>query len=319
MSIVNILLLILGYFLLLLSTRMIDAGGISMMRRKATSDAQERIFSWFAGSIVPFLGIGVVGGIYGLGNMVFAAALAAGVLQVLLVYGMLGMAGSFRLAGNALRDLVILLVCVVILVLFTNYTWSKGHPDSTIGRGAAVVLLILAVLFALWTMPYYMGKSRTLQRPPAYDFIPSLVFTVVGIAFAGLGSVLLLDNTAKLTYDLKVGQGILGFAIIGTGLILPEYIRTGRRYWMNTKKPVAIRGTLATGNLGLLLMIGMAAVISPFKIMFGEAVLLLACVGAIAVFGAAFYLNRGVGRVKAAIFLAVYAAIFLLYMNFSLR
>lgn len=319
MGIKNILLLILGYVLLLVSTKLVNAGGISAMRKKATSDAQERLFSWFALSILPFLSIAIAGGVFGLGNIVFTAALTAGVLQILLVYGMLGLAGSYRLAGNALRDLVILLVCVVILIVFTNYTWSKGHPASTIDRGAGVFLLVLAVLFLIWTLPYYMGKSRTLQRPPAYNFVPAIVFVLVGFALAGLGGVLLMNSTAALTHDLGIDQGVLGFAVIGVGLVIPEYVRVARRFWMNTQKPVSMRGTLATGNLGLLLMVGLTAVISPITVTFAGAYLLLTCVAAIVIFGVLFYMNNEIGKIKAILFLAGFALIFVFLMKFSLH
>ena len=73
------------------------------MRKGPTSDAQERIFSWFALSLMPFLSVAISGGVLGLGNMVFTAALTAGVLQLLLIYGMLGITGTYRLAGNAQR------------------------------------------------------------------------------------------------------------------------------------------------------------------------------------------------------------------------
>ena len=123
-GITNILLLVLGYVLLLFSTKLVNGGGISIMRKGPTSDAQERnFFPWFALSLMPFLSIAISGGVLGLGNMVFTAALTAGVLQLLLIYGMLGINGTYRLAGNALRDLVLLLVCVVILIVCTNYTW----------------------------------------------------------------------------------------------------------------------------------------------------------------------------------------------------
>ena len=280
------------------------------MRKWPTSDAQERIFSWFALSLMPFLGIAIAGGVFGLGNMVFTAALAAGVLQLFLIYGMLGLSGTYRLAGNALRDLVILLVCIVVLIVFTNYTWSKGNPASTISRGAGVFLLICAVAFIVWMLPYFMGKNHKLQRRPGTDFVPAVVFVLVGLAFDGLGSVLLVNNTAALTYDLKVEQGVLGFAVIGVGLVLPEYMRVARKYWMNTQKPVSIRLTVATGNAGLLLMIGLTAVISPVTVTLAGAYLLLACVGAIVVFGVLFYINSEVGKIKAILFLAGFAIIF---------
>ena len=306
MGITNILLLVLGYVLLLFSTKLVNGGGISIMRKGPTSDAQERIFSWFALSLMPFLSIAISGGVLGLGNMVFTAALTAGVLQLLLIYGMLGITGTYRLAGNALRDLVLLLVCVVILIVCTNYTWSKGHPASTISRGMGLFLCVLAVAFTVWMLPYFMGKNRKLQRRPDTDFVPAIVFTLVGLALAGLGGVLLMNNT-------------LGVAVIGVGLVLPEYVRVARKYWMNTQKPVSMHLTLATGNLGLLLMIGLSAVISPIIVTFAGAYLLLACVVAIIIFGILFYVGGEVGKIKALLFLAGFALVFVLLMKFSLH
>ena len=312
MGITNILLLVLGYVLLLFSTKLVNGGGISIMRKGPTSDAQERIFSWFALSLMPFLSIAISGGALGLGNMVFTAALTAGVLQLLLIYGMLGITGTYRLAGNALRDLVLLLVCVVILIVCTNYTWSKGHPASTISRGMGLFLCVLAVAFTVWMLPYFMGKNRKLQRRPDTDFVPAIVFTLVGLALAGLGGVLLMNNTAALTHALNIEQGVLGVAVIGVGLVLPEYVRVARKYWMNTQKPVSMHLTLATGNLGLLLMIGLSAVISPIIVTF-------ACVVAIIVFGILFYVGGEVGKIKAILFLAGFALVFVLLMKFSLH
>ena len=289
------------------------------MRKGPTSDAQERIFSWFALSLMPFLSIAISGGVLGLGNMVFTAALTAGVLQLLLIYGMLGITGTYRLAGNALRDLVLLLVCVVLLIVCTNYTWSKGHPASTISRGMGLFLCVLAVAFTVWMLPYFMGKNRKLQRRPDTDFVPAIVFTLVGLALAGLGGVLLMNNTAALTHALNIEQGVLGVAVIGVGLVLQEYVRVARKYWMKKQKPVSMHLTLATGNLGLLLMIGLSAVISPIIVTFAGAYLLLACVVAIIVFGILFYVGGEVGKIKAILFLAGFALVFVLLMKFSLH
>ena len=218
MGITNILLLVLGYVLLLFSTKLVNGGGISIMRKGPTSDAQERIFSWFALSLMPFLSIAISGGVLGLGNMVFTAALTAGVLQLLLIYGMLGITGTYRLAGNALRDLVLLLVCVVILIVCTNYTWSKGHPASTISRGMGLFLCVLAVAFTVWMLPYFMGKNRKLQRRPDTDFVPAIVFTLVGLALAGLGgAVQILGNAMHIAQF--AGQEGFGFQGITVALI----------------------------------------------------------------------------------------------------
>ena len=145
------------------------------------------------------------------------------------------------------------------------------------------------------------------------------MFTLVGLALAGLGGVLLMNNTVALTHALNIEQGVLGFAVIGVGLVLPEYVRVARKYWMNTQKPVSMHLTLATGNLGLLLMVGLSAVISPIIVTFAGAYLLLSCVVEIIVFGIVFYVGDEVGKIKAILFLAGFALIFVLLMKFSLH
>ena len=180
-------------------------------------------------------------------------------------------------------------------------------------------LCVLAVAFTVWMLPYFMGKNRKLQRRPDTDFVPAIVFTLVGLALAGLGGVLLMNNTAALTHALNIEQGVLGVAVIGVGLVLPEYVRVARKYWMITQKPVSMHLTLATGNLGLLLMIGLSAVISPIIVTFAGAYLLLACVVAIIVFGILFYVGGEVGKIKAILFLAGFALVFVLLMKFSLH
>lgn len=86
---------------------------------------------------------------------------------------------------------------------------------------------------------FYGKKSVSFSARPDTDFVPAIVFTLVGLALAGLGGVLLMNNTAALTHALNIEQGVLGVAVIGVGLVLPEYVRVARKYWMNTQKPVS--------------------------------------------------------------------------------
>ena len=65
-------------------------------------------------------------------------------------------------------------------------------------------LCVLAVAFTVWMLPYFMGKNRKLQRRPDTDFVPAIVFTLVGLALAGLGGVLLmkvLDEHTKTSIN----------------------------------------------------------------------------------------------------------------------
>ena len=172
-------------------------------------------------------------------------------------------------------------------------------------------VLMLVTEWKEFRLPSWAVIKKTMAQ--------QIVFTLVGLALAGLGGVLLMNNTAALTHALNIEQGVLGVAVIGVGLVLPEYVRVARKYWMNTQKPVSMHLTLATGNLGLLLMIGLSAVISPIIVTFAGAYLLLACVVAIIVFGILFYVGGEVGKIKAILFLAGFALVFVLLMKFSLH
>lgn len=315
-SILNILLIVLGYLFLLAGTKLLEIGGISLMRVRPTTDAQERIFGWLAACIFPFFILGIAGGITGAGTMIFSAAITAGVLELLLVFGMAALSQNYSLKGNFLRDLTVLFVSVVVLVVMTSYTWSQGHPSTQIGVVQGIILIILAILFFAWTWSYFTAKSKRRQQSAPFNEIPSAVMAAMGIALGGLGGVLLLNSTLKLSADLGVSQSVFGFAIVGLGISIPQYFRVAQG--LSKSRQVSVRKTLAAGNMGMLLMIGITALISPISVGWGGAVLLLLSIAAIVIFFLAACYGKVVGRAKAAVLLVSYMAIFLIFMQFNI-
>ncbi len=98
-------------------------------------------------------------------------------------------------------------------------------------------LCVLAVAFYCVDASIFLGeKTVSFSAVLIRNFVPAIVFTLVGLALAGLGGVLLMNNTAALTHALNIEQGVLGVAVIGVEPCTPEYVRVARKYWMEHTK-----------------------------------------------------------------------------------
>ena len=309
--------MVIGYVLLYGGAILAESGGISAWRTRSTSDAFERIFSWFVRCLMPFAAIGLAGGLSQNSSLAFSAALGAGVFGFVLIIGMLASSRRCRFAENVTAECVVFFVSAAVIVILTNYTWSKGHPETIIGRGGGVIFLIIAIGYFFWKLPLFLKESRREKRTPNFDFIPSLVMTMLGVALAGTGATLLVSGAARASEELQIAPGMLGFAVLGLGLTIPEYVRLAQKYSRN-EESISIQEPALLCNMGMLLLCAMIALISPIHVTFAQSVGMMLSMLLIAVFYVVVRFAGKLGRLQGVIMLAAYFGCFALFMSICL-
>ena len=317
MKIASILMMVFGYLLLYGGVILADTGGLSLMRTKPTTDTGERVFEWGIRCILPLAVVAIAGAVSGNSSIVFSAAIAVGALGMVLVFGMMAVSHDCTFTGEAIWSLGIFGVSCLALLLFTNYTWSQGHPETVIGRGAGVFFIVLALLYFVWSLSGFTGNSKKEKRTPDIDFIPSIVMLCLGIVLAGIGATLFVLGTARAATEIGTSAAFLGFVIIGVLLTFPEYLRLGQRYPQAAAK-VDIFRTRCVCNTGMLLMSGIAAVISPIRATFGQSIALLVSIAALGAFAGVFWFGKKLGRLNGIILIAVYMLGLFIFMKVSL-
>ena len=317
MKVSSILMMVFGYLLLYGGVILADTGGLSLMRTRPTSDTAERVFEWGIRCILPLAVVAVAGAVSGNSTIVFSAAIAVGALGMILIFGMMSVSHDCTFSGDGLWSMIVFFATCLILLLFTNYTWSQGHPETVIGRGAGVLFIILSILYFVWSVPGFAGNSKKEKRTPDIDFIPSIVMLCLGLVLCGLGATLFVLGVARTASGLGTSAAFLGFVIIGVALTFPEYLRLGQRHPQVTAK-VDIFRTRCVCNTGMLLMSGIAAVISPIHATFGQSIALLMSMLAVGAFAAVFWFGKKLGRLNGIILIAVYMLGLFVFMKISL-
>ena len=317
MRISHILMMVFGYLLLYGGVVLVDTGGLSLMRTRPTTDTAERVFEWGVRSILPLAITAIAGAVSGNSSIVFSAAIAIGAFGMILVFGMMAISRDTTFTGEGLFSLGVFLISCLVLLLFTNFTWSKGHPETLIGRGAGVLFLVLAALYFLFSLSGFTAGSKKEKRTPDIDFVPAVVMLCLGIALAGLGATLFVLGIARAASGIGTSAAFLGFVIAGVLLTIPEYLRLGSAHPQAAAK-VDIFRTRSVCNLGMLLMTGIAALISPIHATFGQSIALLISMAAVGAFAAVFWFGKKLGRLNGLILIAVYMLGLFIFMRVSL-
>ena len=72
---------------------------------------------------------------------------------------MMSVSHDCTFSGDGLWSMIVFFATCLILLLFTNYTWSQGHPETVIGRGAGVLFIILI---------YALREHEVLRMIPSF-------------------------------------------------------------------------------------------------------------------------------------------------------
>jgi len=139
------------------------------------------------------------------------------------------------------------------------------------------------------------------------QFLP-WVMVVVGIAGLGQGASWLVDGASRLALRLGVSPMVVGLVVVGFGTSMPEFA-------VSVRAALVGSGGLSVGNavgsniMNLLLVLGVAAVLSPIFVVGGERVLrrdlVFGLLPAIVVMAAAW--NGFISRPVAVVLLVIFA------------
>ncbi len=142
-----------------------------------------------------------------------------------------------------------------------------------LGRVHGVVLLLGLALFVVFN---YREARAGQKRPPEPGELERVLglphrrrmitlFLVIGALMLPLGSDLLIDGATGIAMRLGVSESIIGLTVIAIGTSLPELATTLAAAFQR-HAAVALGNVLGSNVVNLLLIMGVAAVLSPAPI-----------------------------------------------------
>lgn len=215
-----------------------------------------------------------------LGNVV-----GSNIGNVALILGLAALARPLKVRSELIRREVPLMIAVTLLLCALLY-------DGTLSRLEGLILVVGSVAYTAFA---YAAARRDRSKAVADEFEDALArpkraawvdaaLVVAGFALLLFGARLLLGGATVIAERFGVSQVVIGLTVIAVGTSLPE-LATSVVAAAKGEADVAFGNVIGSNILNILLILGVAALISPVEaqglrtldllVLVGSAVLLL--------------------------------------------
>lgn len=263
----NIPLLLIGFFLLNRGAGMLVDGASSIARRLKLPETLIGFTVIALGTSLPKLFTVFLAAYNGYFDLAVGTIIGSCIFNLL---GVLSIAGFFRpIRSNrytALFGLFGLIFSTVLVYVVANYNYEKELTAHIITKKEASLLCIAFVLFMIYG--YYNVKKHHAvwftESETEHTYYPvwiAVILSIVGILGLVSGGVLCVDNLVDISQKFHLPQRFLGQFILSVG---GSFVML---YWILTTKTnqskFEVSNLVGQNMLNLLAMLGIAAFIQP--------------------------------------------------------
>lgn len=318
MLIFQILLLIVGFIFLIKGADLFVDGASSSASNWKVPKALIGLTIVAFGTSAPELAVSLKALASGSSDMVLGNVIGSNVLNILLILGVGALVRPLAVKKETVRKEIPICVLVsLLLVVLLSDVALNGADLNVVSRsdGLAILLFFAVFLYYLVSMAL-KGHDKNLVEKPKWKLLPSLLFTLAGLAGIIVGSNLVVDSATKIATVLGVSERVIALSVIALGTSLPELVTT----IVASKKgetELVLGNILGSNIFNICIVLGLPVAIFGATSAAGFSVLdLVALVGSAALlffFSASRHeINRREGAVMLALFVAYYSAVFIL-------
>ncbi|MFN8294770.1 MAG: hypothetical protein U0T69_01175 [Chitinophagales bacterium] len=266
----NIPLLLIGFFLLNRGSGMLVDGGSSIARRLQLPESMISFTVVAFGTSLPKIFTVLLAAYNGYFDLVIGTIIGSCIFNFLGILSITGFFRPIRANKNTATIGILSLVMSSVLLLFVanKNIFSSDASSFIIDKPEAFILLIAFVLFM--TYGYFnVKKHHTIwfneeeEEPSYYAVWFSIILILVGIIGLIAGGVLVVDNLIDISRKFDLSQRFLGQFILSLG---GSFVML---YWMmitkSNQSKFEVSNLVGQNMLNILGMLGVAAFIQPIQ------------------------------------------------------
>jgi len=257
-----VFLLLLGAFLLYFGANWLVVGASALAGNFGVAPAVVGLTVVAFGTSLPELVVTVTAAARGSSSMALGNVVGSNIANIALILGAASSIRALRVEMTMLkREAPMGLAALGLLVLLTL--------DGLLSRVDGVVLLAAFAVFLWWSV----GVERKLEEGDQQAFDSPVLFSrgrsllMVGV---GLGTVLgggqaLVEGGVRVATYLGVPSVVIGLTILAVGTSLPE-LATSMMAVAKGEDDIGVGGVLGSNLFNLLLILGIAALLTPIEV-----------------------------------------------------
>lgn len=267
--IINILLIIFGFFLLIKGADILVDGSSNIAKKFHIPEIVIGLTIVAIGTSMPELMVSLNASIKGLSDISVGNVIGSNLANLLLILGVTSIIKPLVFKRETkLIESPFTLFITILFFIFANY--SIFGDINVISRGEGVGLLLLCVLFIIYNL-IMAKKGNEFDREKVkinkkeekkINILKSLIMITIGIIGLKFGGDFVVENVRELAISFGISEKLVSLTIVAFSTSLPELI-TSITATKKGEEDMAIGNIIGSQILNILLIIGVSSVISP--------------------------------------------------------
>lgn len=267
--IINILLIIFGFFLLIKGADILVDGSSNIAKKFHIPEIVIGLTIVAIGTSMPELMVSLNASIKGLSDISVGNVIGSNLANLLLILGVTSIIKPLVFKRETkLIESPFTLFITILFFIFDNY--SIFGDINVISRGEGIVLLFLCVLFIIYNL-IMAKKGNEFDREKVkinkkeekkINILKSLIMIIIGIIGLKFGGDFVVENVRELAISFGISEKLVSLTIVAFSTSLPELI-TSITATKKGEEDMAIGNIIGSQILNILLIIGISSVISP--------------------------------------------------------
>lgn len=257
------------------------------------------------GTSLPECAVSVTASVSGNNALAVSNVIGSNIFNLMVVCGACALFVPLKVQMDTLKkEYPFSMICAIILLLF-------GYLGMKVERRDGVILLVVFIAYLLWMIRSAMrARAGMPESEDEYRVmsVSKCILCIVGGAIAIMyGGDFVTDGATTIAEQLGLSQNLIGLTIVAMGTSLPELV-TSIVAAKKNEVDMAIGNVLGSNIFNILLILGVAAAISPIDFVM-ENIIDIVCLMAMSFLAWRLtWTNRRLDRKEGILMLGVYAA-----------
>ena len=207
------------------------------------------------GTSLPELSVSVTSSLAGLNDMSIANVTGSNIFNLLIALGVCSTIGKLKISNY--KDVITLLFSCIGLLLFAL--------NGTLEVLEGILLLVVFTIYILSMMKQAKDNKEESEDEKQRSIFVTVALGILGAIAIVIGGNMVVNSASEIALKLGMSENLVGLTIVALGTSLPEFVTSV----MATKKgelEIAIGNIIGSNIFNILLILGVASLISPMTV-----------------------------------------------------
>ncbi len=314
----DILVLLIGFALLIMSADFLVAGASALAKRIGVSDLVIGLTVVAFGTSTPELFVNIFASIQGNTEIAIGNIIGSNIFNILLILGIAALIYPLTVSKNTVwKEIPFSLLAVIVLGILANDTLFHKSVCPMLSRRDGLVFIAFFGMFMSYMarIVFHSCQTQSSTETPI-NLFKSLGMVIGGLLGLVIGGKIVVNAAVSIASSLGISQSLIGLTIVAAGTSLPE-LATSAVAAFRKNADIAVGNIVGSNIFNIFFILGISALIKPLPITVGTNSDILILTGASLILFFAMFTGkrRMIDRWEGAIFIALYIAYLILLIQ----